>query len=104
MLENPLPYVALSDVYIQTSDVESYGLSIQEALVLGKPVVSTKTIGGEMLLKDRTGCILAEHDGKSVADGMISCLNGTSDIKNDLFYSKDAQIKTLWDNLIKQDF
>ena len=37
---NPFPYVACADWVISSSASESYGLAIQEALILGKPVLA----------------------------------------------------------------
>ena len=37
---NPFPYLQQADGFISTSLVESYGLAIQEALILGKPVIA----------------------------------------------------------------
>ena len=40
--ENPYPLIRQADCLVSASKVESYGLAIQEALVLGVPVVTTK--------------------------------------------------------------
>lgn len=73
-MKNPIPYVNACDVYVQTSDAESYGLAIQEALVLGKPVVSTKTIGGELLIQNKRNGYLSEDCAEDIAAGMAWCL------------------------------
>lgn len=39
--KNPYPYMKQADWYVSSSTAESYGLSIQEALILGIPVIST---------------------------------------------------------------
>lgn len=38
--ENPYPYIACSDWLISASETESYGLTVQEALILGVPVIA----------------------------------------------------------------
>ncbi len=38
---NPYPYIKNADVYVQPSRVESYGLSVVEAIILGKAIVSS---------------------------------------------------------------
>lgn len=43
--DNPFPYLKLADCYLCTSISESYGLSIQESLILGVPVISTNCPG-----------------------------------------------------------
>lgn len=39
---NPYPYFKAATIYVQTSRHEGYGLSIAEARILGKPVVTTE--------------------------------------------------------------
>lgn len=39
--ENPFPYMMAADVYVQTSFSEGWCLTVQEARILGKPVIST---------------------------------------------------------------
>lgn len=39
--ENPYPYMARADIYVQTSSFEGFGLTIAEAKILHKPIVST---------------------------------------------------------------
>ena len=41
MQTNPYPFMAHCDIYVQTSSFEGFGLTIAEAKILGKPVVST---------------------------------------------------------------
>ncbi len=49
---NPFPYVARSDIYLQASDFEAASRSVIEALILGKPCLSTETIGGKALIRE----------------------------------------------------
>ena len=48
---NPFPYVAKSDIYLQASDFEAASRSVIEALILGKPTLSTDTLGGRALIR-----------------------------------------------------
>ena len=43
---NPYPFMKRADIYLQPSLKEALGLTISEALLLGCPVVSTRTAGG----------------------------------------------------------
>ena len=53
--KNPYPYMKQADLYVQPSRVESFGLTILEALVLGKIIVATETFGAkEILGKEKT--------------------------------------------------
>lgn len=42
---NPYPFIAASDIYVCSSYAEGFNTAITEALVLGKPVVSTECSG-----------------------------------------------------------
>ena len=101
-LRNPLPYVKACDIYVQPSDVESYGLSIQEALILGKPVVSTRTIGGRLLLEGRQGTALADAQSGSIADAIVS-LQGGEQTQADPgeWEEKDRKTSKLWAELLQ---
>ena len=68
MLENPYPYIAGCDIYVQPSREESYGLAITEAQILRRPVISTDTVGGKSLVRDGENGLLAAIDGESLAE------------------------------------
>lgn len=50
--ENPYPYLKQSDIYILSSRYEGYSLTVAEALVLNKAIISTRCIGPMELLED----------------------------------------------------
>lgn len=57
--ENPYPYMAAADYYIQPSRYEAYPLAIGEALALNKPIISTDAGGiREMITNNETGLIV----------------------------------------------
>ena len=70
MLNNPYPYIAACDIYVQPSREESYGLAVKEAQILGRPVVSTGTVGGAALLEGGKRGILTPVTAEGLADGM----------------------------------
>ena len=47
--DNPYPYIKKSDLFILPSIFEGFGLVLQEALILNKPVVTTNTSSREVL-------------------------------------------------------
>lgn len=75
MLINPLPYIAACDVYVQPSYIEAFCLSIAEAQVLMKPIVSTATLGARHLIEDGITGILTEMSGNSLGDSIIQLIN-----------------------------
>lgn len=70
--ENPYPYIAAADYYIQPSRYEAYPLAIGEALALNKPIISTD-VGGirEMLTHNATG-LLVNFSKENLKEAMKS--------------------------------
>ncbi len=78
MRTNPYPYMAHCDVYVQTSSFEGFGLTIAEAKILGKPVVSTNfDVVHDQLVHEQNG-LIAEMIPESVADSVIRLLTDNS--------------------------
>ena len=68
MRENPYPFMAQCDIYVQPSYEEAQPLSVIEALLLCRPVVSTETTGGKNLVKNGKNGLLAAIDAESLAE------------------------------------
>ena len=107
MLGNPYPYIAGCDVYVQPSYEESFGLTIAEAKILCRSIVSTKTIGAKLQIEHGKNGLLTEISGQAIADGIMKYLE-ESELKNnvitaleDVDYSevyKEYQLK--WEQLL----
>ena len=70
MQKNPYPYIQAADLYVQPSRFEGYPLSILEALILGKAIVSTDNGGaGEILIPEVTG-ILCPISSEGIAEAV----------------------------------
>lgn len=81
MKENPYPYIAAADLYVQPSRFEGYPLSILEALILGKPVVSTDNGGaGEILQSGITG-ILCPISPEGIGEAIETLLSHPEDLE-----------------------
>lgn len=76
-IENPYPYLANADLYVNSSFVEAYPTAIAEALVLGLPVLASKNGGSEEILGDSEyGMIFPSNiSAKNLADTLLSMLN-----------------------------
>lgn len=72
--ENPYPYIAACDLYAQPSRVEGYPMSILEALILGKPVLSTDNPGGREVLAGGKFGLLCEISPEGIAAGVEAFL------------------------------
>jgi glycosyltransferase involved in cell wall biosynthesis len=73
--ENPYPYMAMADVYVQTSSFEGFGLTIAEAKILQRPVVSTNFDVVHDQITDRQNGLIAEMTPESVADKIMELLH-----------------------------
>ncbi len=67
--DNPYPYIARADWLLSASESESYGLTVQEALILGVPVLACACGGIAECLDPRFG-ILTALDRDALRDGL----------------------------------
>lgn len=72
--ENPYPYIAACDLYVQPSRVEGYPMSILEALILEKAVLSTDNPGGREVLAGGRFGLLCEISPEGIAAGVAGFL------------------------------
>lgn len=75
MKNNPYPYIAAADLYVQPSRFEAYGLTIAEAMVLGKCVVSTDNGGAGEILDDGVTGVLCPISAEGTAGAVEELLN-----------------------------
>lgn len=62
-MTNPYPYIAQTDIYVQPSRFEGYCLTLAEAKVLKKPIVTTNFVGAmEQISDGRTGLIVGINE------------------------------------------
>ena len=74
--DNPYPYIAASDLYVCSSYAEGYNTAITEALVLGKPVVSTECSGvKEQLGENNEYGICTPNTEEGLYEGIKQMLN-----------------------------
>ena len=85
MQKNPYPYIARADLFVQPSRVESFGLTIAEAMVLGVPVLSTQTDGAKEIFKVKDNGLLCKISGKDI-------FKGIQKLKNDIPQYNDANL------------
>lgn len=78
---NPFPALQRADCFVFSSDYEGQGLVVLEALILGKPVISTDVVGPRSVLEDGHG-LLVENSIHGLTHGMTSFLHGNLKLKN----------------------
>jgi glycosyltransferase involved in cell wall biosynthesis len=60
---NPYPFIAKSDIYVQTSRHEGYCITLAEARCLNKPIVTTNFIGAyEQIVDGKNGYIVEANE------------------------------------------
>lgn len=78
MKPNPYPYMLSSDLYVQTSRFEGFGLTLNEARILGKPCVSTNfSVVYDQIVDGRNG-LIAEMTSKSISEHIMMLINDTN--------------------------
>ena len=90
--DNPYPYIKNCDIYVQPSYEEAHPLSIIEAQVLDKPIVSTATAGGQSIINDGENGVIADINSESIAQ------------KISLIYQDKALQQSIQINLAKKDY
>ena len=75
---NPYPYIAGCDIYVQTSLNEGFGITIGEAKILRKPIVSTNFPVVFNQLKDKVNGIIVNKTPETIATGIESIINDPS--------------------------
>jgi glycosyltransferase involved in cell wall biosynthesis len=69
-LENPYPYIKVSDYLVVTSLYEAHPMVINEALVLNKPIISTRFESVEEILTDGVTGIICENSIEGIYYGI----------------------------------
>lgn len=67
---NPYPYFNNCDIYVQTSRVEGFGLTIAEARTLNKPLVTTRFEAVYAQMIDGENGLVVDINAEAVADGI----------------------------------
>lgn len=69
MQNNPYPYIADADLYIQPSRYENYSVVILEAMALCKPILATIPAAEMQIVSGENG-LLCEADPRSIAESI----------------------------------
>ena len=71
--KNPYCYLNQADLFVSTSLNETYGLAVQEAFILGKPVIAVKNDGIVEAFDERFGRLI-DNSAQELADTIRSML------------------------------
>lgn len=95
--EKVFQIVSQMDFLISASLVESFGCSIAEAMLVGKPVLATRCGGPEGFVNDKTGILVEKGSVHALQNGILDMINSLQ--KFDEQYIKNYAIKN-FDNRI----
>ena len=105
--ENPYPWIVQCDIYIQPSYEEAQGLTMMEAQILHKPIVSTRTVGAKTIISDYKTGLLCDINAEALSDSIARliddkslCNRLTENTKQIDYQSYNQQIKKQWDKLL----
>jgi len=78
---NPFPILKQADLYVSTSLSESYGLAVQEALILGVPVIAVKCPGIIESLDPEFGKLVG-NSAEELADAIYQLFTNTDELES----------------------
>lgn len=89
-VDNPYPYMKEADIYVHCSRFEGKSIAVQEAQVLGKPIIVSDCSGNrEQVTPDEDG-VICEFDPRSIAKSIYELIHDEN--KRDKI-SKNALVK-----------
>lgn len=90
--ENPYVYMKNADIYVQTSRFEGYCLTLCEARMLNKPIVSTNFDVVYNQLKNEENGLIVEMNTDAIAEGIVRLWNDV-DLKNHIISNLEKEKK-----------
>lgn len=103
--ENPYPYLASCDIYVQPSRYEGKSVTVREAQILCKPVIITNYTTAPSQVKDGVDGVICEMDNAKIADEIYNLANDKElqkKLANYLSthdYGNEAEVNKIWELL-----
>ena len=102
---NPFKYIKLADVFVLASHYEGFGNVLVEALILGKPIISTNFISAKEILTEENLGLVVENSLAGILEGIKHMLKENkrvffeNRIKTNFHYNNNAlsQVSKLLD-------
>ena len=63
--------MALSNAFVLSSEYETFGVVLVEALALGKPVIATKCGGPESIVAPGVGCLISKNSEREMTNALL---------------------------------
>lgn len=106
--ENPAPYIAACDLYVQPSRYEGKAVTVMEALTLGKPVAVTDFPTAAAQVRDGYDARIVPLENDGAAESIAALLNDPAERRRLAEnaaagdYSSSAQLVKLYEHLFLQ--
>ena len=99
-INNSLPYIKLSDIYVSTSKYEGFPNIIIEALTLSKPIISINYKSGlsEILNYGKGGVIIRNNYIKNISSQVLSFFKNKNSLKKNTLCAKKGLNKYSFNN------
>lgn len=89
--DNPYKYVNKADIFVCSSYSEGYSTAVSEALILGKPVVSTEVGGAkEMLGENNEFGLVVENSTEGIYEGLKQLITDKQILA---FFTQQAKVR-----------
>ena len=75
--ENPYPYMKNADIYVQTSRFEGFGITLAEAKMFHKPIVTTNFDAVGAQFENEKNGLIVDISAEAIADGIRRMLTDT---------------------------
>lgn len=92
---NPYAYMKRCFIYVQTSSFEGFGLTVAEAKILHKPIVSTNFDVVRNQIKDGVNGLIAEMDKDSLSNRILELVHSSS-LRDSLVYNLKKERNTTY--------
>ena len=80
-MSNPYPYVKASDVYIQPSYFEGFGIAMHEAAAIGKAIIATNFPTAFDLIRHNENGLISRMDVKSLSNSILDLIHDPEKLK-----------------------
>lgn len=98
---NPYSYLKKADCFVFSSYYEGYGIVLDEARILNKPIITTDVADAKLIVDEGYG-ILCDNNVDAIYDGMKEYLDNGFILKKKFDYVKfNNKITKLLDNIVK---
>jgi len=82
--ENPYPYMANCDIYVQPSRHEAFGITVSEVKLFKKPIITTNFAGAnEQIENNVSGIIVKDFNPLAIYNAIVELIN-KNELKNNI--------------------